>query len=215
MANETLQQIPLNTPLNQVLSTAGQPLKESTEGNFKVLWYTSSVPGKSDNFYFVNNNLYAKAWRVDGDVLLQKYLDEFGQPTATYFLYEGVASGSDSLIQTMHVWPEQGLSILTLGKSPASQVIRQYELPSTSLEEYLSQWQVKNVEQKTATIAAATSPVPVEQAKLISATELDSQPGLLRSFAQWQWPLLGLVVIAIFLSVVLFFLRKKQPSIPQ
>jgi hypothetical protein len=209
MAAKIINSLQLGATIEEVVAQVGAPLSQTTEENFIVYWYGSKVPGKSENLYFLNNILYAKGWYIkEQKKELQTFIDQYGQPAKSYLL-----TGSEtqnSLLQTIHVWPEKGTSVLTIGSAPDSIVERQFEFKASSLEEYLTTWKVEKVEQLTIAITAAPSPIPAEEA-VYTTTPVDKTlfPFLPEGSALFM---LGGVIIAVVLFVIglTLLLRKKR-----
>jgi len=184
----------------QITQALGAPLKEVQEGEFQILSYASKAPTLADVYYLQNGRL---VFHSQSHYLKPRSFTEFttlyGDPA--YSVTKAKPGSPDSLQLTVHIWPESGRAVTTIGASSISNVIREDVFAGTTLKEYLAIWGKEYSGHTQVTIA----PVAVSTQAPAPASRLPLGP---------QWMVLGSIVLFVVVVVVLIvFVRRRKRTI--
>ena len=196
-----MSNIQLQTTYQDVTIALGMPLGETNDKGFRILSYTSEAPVEAD-YYFLK-----------GDKVALKSISYYTKPknfaeytavngTPSYSVQKSKPDTPDPLKLTVHVWPEKGLVVTTIGSTTTSDVIREDIFTPITLREYLSSFGSYLVGNAPATI---TQPVVTTPTVTKIVTHSSGPP---------VYVLFGGVVLSIFLLgvLVVILMRRKMPS---
>jgi hypothetical protein len=123
----------------QVTQTLGTPVRESSESGMTVLWYGSKSPTMADLYVFRDGMLVLRTEsHYRQPKMLSEYTKTYGVPAVSVTKYG--TSARDSLNLIVHVWPEAGKAVTSVGTDADSTVIGEDTFASTTLSGYLSTW---------------------------------------------------------------------------
>lgn len=180
----------------------GKATKETQEKGHQVLWYSSTAPSFASLYYIndINKIEFISLYVENEKRLLQSYIDNHGAPVSSRYLYK--ESLQDSLHQRIHIWPEKGISVITIGSALDSVVVREMHFVPTNISSYYETWGLQYKENKEATISSSLTPS-------ISSVSIQTRT----TFVPWLFIIIGL---CIFGGILIFFiaivLRKKKTN---
>lgn len=135
-AKVDLSGVVLGETTSQVIGRLGSAAKEEKIDEFQVFWYNSLVPHKTDYAVFTNDRVLVKSSFIATPKTLEDYITEYGVPEVSRFKYQEF----DSYETTVHVWPQKGISIETLGMTKESRVTRVSEFAPMPVSQYFNSW---------------------------------------------------------------------------
>jgi len=205
VAYSRMADIALQASYQDITTALGQPIKQTQEKGFQILWYKSQAPSEAD-FYFLQNGkvtLISKSYYLNPKKF-SDYLSQYGNPA--YSVRKAPPGTPDSLRLTVHVWPDVGHAVTTIASSQASEVIREEMFAQTTIKEYLQTYGSDLVGHSTVVIEAAPpGALPV-------VTQIPTQNTVTSSSGM---PPGVMIIIFFFIIGILFILlklfKKKMP----
>lgn len=211
-------QVQIGNQYSSVITSLGDPIKESDYLGFRVLWYSSRDPFEGDLLYFENDLLTIISQGVESKTL-NDYLDENGPPSISLSYYKGNLSRGDLRDTTVHVWNDIGLDVVTYGNIEESEVLLERRYNPVSIVDYYDVVGRQFVDNKEVIINYDFSS---EKLKNISEYKLESQIEIskiemLSAYAKVNVPIIISIVISIILLFVLgiFIIRRKKTKRPE
>ena len=205
----------ITSPLNNILlgdtqeqidGELGTPLMRTDKNDVEIFWYTSKSPVIADFVYLRAGEVAMKSLSVfSQDVPIQQYIDQFGPPAHSVRKYP--PQFRDPTRETIHVWPDQGIAIISLGNSLGSKVIREQQFLPTNLETYLSTWWSDLVTSKNE-VVAVTGILSETTAALPAPTPLPNQ--ISNFILDHAVQLLVVTVFLLVLMLGVFFWKRRR-----
>ncbi|MFC1626819.1 hypothetical protein ACFL1P_01290 [Patescibacteria group bacterium] len=191
---------------HELLESLGEPKKETLEDGYTVLWYDSIAPSFG-TFYFIDNTgktVFISLNKKDENILLKTYIDQYDNPELSIKRYSDDLA--DSLRQHVHIWPDQGMVVITGGPVLDSPVLREMQFDPVSLDEYFDTWG-KDFEGNTE--VAIQSNVAVRDSRLDREERMEKEEDDQTSLRIEI--IIGVIVIIslVFVMVVGLFVKKK------
>lgn len=176
-----------------LISLIGTPLQETSQSGTIALWYHSKAPSLADIYTFSGDALsFVSLSFYEKPKTLDEYIRVYGAPKKS-IIAQGKES-PDSFHQVMHIWPEDGQAVSTIGSGSGSQVIREDIFAPTTLETYLTTWGAQYKGHETVILSVQTNT------------------------QNWQGNMSGgiLVLLGLIVGVLLFIkARKRRKQLPE
>lgn len=191
--------VSLHTTYTELITNLGTPLSATETAGLRTVTYVSDAPILSDIYIFDHDDLvYLSHSFYSRPKELQSYISQYGLPGYSVAKYP--ANTHDSLMTYMHVWPDAGRAVTTIGGSGGDvQVIREDQFAPVGLNEYLAKWGTALTGHSVATVSALPPVTP--QVSYIPTSGLQGKS----SFAGDAILLGGLLVL---IAVVVLVMRK-------
>jgi hypothetical protein len=190
MGRSIMETIKLNTPYTTLVSKLGTPVKEESDGGYRVLYFTSEAPTLADTYYLKNDQVeFVSISHYLKPVSLTEFTGAYGPPVYSVRKYSSGTEDSYNLV--IHVWPDKGVAVTAVGKTDTAQVIREDHFAVMTKEEYLASWGKEYATHPQATMSS------------ILVTQNPNQVGT-KGIVNVEWVVVG---IALFFVLVYTFRR--------
>lgn len=147
-----MNSIDLGVSKQTLFSILGSPVQETSESGQLSVWYASKSPSLADIYTFSNDALvFASQSYYKKPVILQDYVLTNGLPERSFIVR--AFDTHDSLSRVIHIWPEKGLAVETIGSDMTSQVTREDTFAQTTLDMYLATWGKQYQAHETVTVS--------------------------------------------------------------
>ncbi len=191
----------LGLSYEQTVAQLGNPIRETLEEGYRALWYTSKAPTLADVVYLQNGQVAVVSTSYyQNPKKLTEFTQQYGLPMRSVRRYSPTVQ--DSLHQTVHIWPDKGVTVTTIGSSAQSRVIRQDVFSPTTLQAYLAGPGKYLAGNKEATISAEPTVMPL----------VTVGPGPVRSQQTGNvgYIVLFVCVVLIIVAAGVWFVRRKS-----
>lgn len=207
------RQIRVGDTVEKLVELRGDEKKRTQRDEYDVWWYRSVAPSQADIYYSEREIIVFISAYIEDRTTLQSYIDQIGEfPQASFYRYDHQLA--DSLTQRVHVWFDQGISVITSGESVDSRVLREDQFEPMSLGEYWRTWGEKYAENKKVVLGDSDGSVSDQD----SVEEIgDTEEELMQEEASFTLRIRRGVVV--FVGALLLFvfvgllLRKKDKKI--
>ena len=189
------QSISLNTPLNQLQYPQDQLINTINFDDYTLLQFNSKSPTQAHFLYIKDGILIQKSTSTytNQDITLADYISKYGNPKNS--IKEVPDYIHDSFSQTRHIWPQQGLAVISNGADTNAQVFRVFEFQPTSSEEYFDTLGVGIASNSAITL----QPTPTNSPDYSSPTNTNL-------------PIIALIIALIAITITYTVIRKKRQN---
>lgn len=193
----------------EVRNLLGTPKKESTHQDMNVLWYESINPLAAQLYYFRDDRLVLKTFPEAKDVTLQTYFQRYGNPDLSAQYYPADYAAKDRWNTTLHLWPSQGVDVVTYGNTLNSPVFLVRQYAPTELVEYLSGLGSEFRDNQPVSLFASPTVVTQEVERVEVASDLSTADSARLLVVVGFWPLV-LAGIGLIVAIIAWFLWRRR-----